>query len=540
MTDYNTVRTMKGLPIGSVQPWVGPLTKVPKGWLLCNGASLEAQDYPLLARVLRGTYGGDFDDNETFPNYTTTFRLPIINQKCLADIELSHFSDNSSNRPAPIDDSAASSVVGQYLGEEGDLGPPTTIGATTDIQFTYTPDPNGFISSYAFSGTAAATATTKVWKNVVSSSTGLGTGATFTVVQNTDATYSVAIKNRGQDYVQGDTLIISFSLVGGTSSANNISITVNATGSSYFQGSITGQTFQGGFDLKQVYVVPRKLGRQHFPQHFHGGQYETINVNDSGEAPGTGVGVWDNPQIRIIQTYKQSNGCPNNFCFNLACDPDGSLQSTGWGNYWGDQTGPNSDQATVGTTDSPFDIGYGRYALGAIGGSKPARTHTPITTSAAAHGIGKPWFLGVEKLRTKLSGETETAALTNLRTTGKIDVNTILPFSDDTTLINQPNYDDASGGSDDPQFISEVLMNSAAVSFTKTAKTDVTVADVIETHNHEGEFNVIYDPGNLNIKDFIVANAQPNITVDNIPSALQITFTAVSPSIAITNLIRAY
>ena len=43
MADYGAIRTMKGLPIGSVQPWVGPLTQIPKGWLLANGAELQAR-----------------------------------------------------------------------------------------------------------------------------------------------------------------------------------------------------------------------------------------------------------------------------------------------------------------------------------------------------------------------------------------------------------------------------------------------------------------------------------------------------------------
>jgi microcystin-dependent protein len=531
---------MKALPIGSVMPWTGSLTKIPKGWLLCNGAELEAKDYPLLARVLRDTYGGDFDNAELFPNYTKKFRIPLVNQKCLADIQISHFSDNSANRPAPIDDSAASAIIGQYLGDEGDLGPPSTFFATTDLEFTYTPDPQGYISSYTFSGVAPFTTTAAVYKNVQSTTSGSGTGATFTVVKNTDLTYSVAIKNRGKDYAKNDTLLISFSNIGGTSSANNVTVTVNATGSSYFAGTVTGQTFIGGFDLKTVYVVPRKLGRQHMPQHFHPNQYESININDSGELPGTGVGVWDNPQIRVIQTYRQKNGCPNDFCFSLNCDPDGSLSSTGWGSYWADQTGENSSTATIGSTNAPFDTGFGKYALAAIGGSRPARTHTPITTSAAAHGVGKTWFTSAKKLRTKLSGETETTALTKLRTTGKIDYNTILPFSDDTSLIKQPNYDDGGVGSGDFQPVNEVLFNSAAIDFTLTSKADVTVNDVIESHDHEGEFNVLYDPGNLNIRDFITVNAQPNITVDPIPSALQIAFTLASPSLAITNLIRAY
>jgi len=33
-------------------------------------------------------------------------------------------------------------------------------------------------------------------------------------------------------------------------------VTVNSVGNSYFSGSITGQTFIGGFDVRSVFVIP--------------------------------------------------------------------------------------------------------------------------------------------------------------------------------------------------------------------------------------------------------------------------------------------
>jgi hypothetical protein len=104
-------------------------------------------------------------------------------------------------------------------------------------------------------------------------------------------------------------------------------------------------------------------------------------------------------------------------------NPDGPVRSNGVANYWGDQTGLNSDEATVGSSSSPFQQGYGKYALAVIGGTKPARTHIPIQTSAAAHGVGKPWFTSAKKLRTRTSGETETSDLANIRSTGRLNVN---------------------------------------------------------------------------------------------------------------------
>ena len=533
--NYNAVRTQKALPIGSVMPWTGVLTRIPKGWLLCNGAEVRADEYPLLARILKDSYGGTGFDG-SFPDYEGTFRLPAVNQKTLADIGPEHFNANASIAPSSIDDISAGNVVIQYLGDEGDLGPPSTVFATTDINFTYTPDPDGFIAAYTISGSGTGTGSTQVFKNI-SATGGTGTGALFTVIVASDGTYSVAIKNKGQGYTQGNILTISGSNIGG---GGNALVTVDSVGNSYFQGTVEGQTFIGGFDVRSVYVVPRKLGRDHMPQHVHPGSYETINKNDSDTVPGTGVGVWDNPQIFLAQTYEQINGDPNEFCFPLNQNPDGPVRSNGVANYWGDQTGLNSDEATVGSSNSPFQQGYGKYALAVIGGTKPARTHIPIQTSAAAHGVGKPWFTSAIKLRTRTSGETETSDLANIRSTGRLNVNSFIPFSDETSPIKQPNYDSGGNGSDQADNFKKTLYNTAAVSFTVTSKADASVNDVIETHDHESEFLVTYDPGNLNIRDFISVNCQPNVIPDNVPEALQIAFTLTSPSLSITNLIRAY
>ena len=533
--NYNAVRTQKALPIGSVMPWTGVLTRIPKGWLLCNGAEVRGDEYPLLARILKDSYGGT-GFGGSFPEYEGTFRLPAVNQKTLADIGPEHFNANASIAPSSIDDISSANVVTQYMGDEGDLGPPSTFFATTDINFTYTPDPDGFIAAYTASGSGTGTGSTQVFKNI-SSTGGTGTGALFTVVVGSDGSYSVAIKNKGQGYTQGNVLTILGSNIGG---GGNVSITVDSIGNSYFRGTVDGQTFIGGFDVRSVYVVPRKLGRNHMPQHVHPGTYETINKNDSGTNPGTGVGIWDNPQIFLAQTYAQTNGNPNDFCFGFNQDPDGPLYSTGIANYWGEQTGASDNVATVGSSGSPYQQGYGKYALGVIGGTKPARTHLPIQTSSASHGIGKPWFTSAKKLRTRTSGETETADLVNIRTTGRLDVNSLIPFSDDTAPIKQPNYDSGGNGSDLADNFKKTLYNRAAVSFTVTSRADATINDVIETHDHESEFLITYDPGNLNIKDFIAVDCQPNIIPDNIPEALQIAFTLTSPSLAVTNLIRAY
>ena len=106
MPSYNSVRTAEAQPIGSAVPWVGALTSIPPGWLICNGQELDASDYPLLRRVLKNTYGGNSSGD--FPNYTGTFNLPNISQKALADISVEWFAYNDGDiipgneKPNPI------------------------------------------------------------------------------------------------------------------------------------------------------------------------------------------------------------------------------------------------------------------------------------------------------------------------------------------------------------------------------------------------------------------------------------------------------
>jgi len=544
MASYNTVRTAEAQPIGSLVPWGGSLTRIPKGWLLCNGAELNAYEFPLLARVLKDTYGG-LGFGGTFPNYTGTFKLPTVNQKSLADISVAYFSSNTLSQPTiNVDTPTAASVVASYVGTEGDLGPPQTVYATTDLNFTYTPDPDGIINTFTFTGTAPTSTTTTLFSNVPATTTsGTGTGAFFNVVKNTNQTYTVILKQKGSGYVSGNTLTIPFNLIGGNSTANNVTITVTSVGNGFFQGTIKNTDgnklkFTPGFDITPIYIVPRKLGRQHMPQHLHPGSYLSINKNDVSDNPGQGVGVFDSPQIVIGELAHCLFPAVGIFCARevQACGQGGRLEGY---NVWGS----SQTDGTI-TVSAPFEPGVGRYALASIAGTLPARTHTALFTSSGAHGVGKGWFTDAKKLRDG-NGNVSSAgnALEQLRLDGKIREGTYIPFSDDKSVNFYINYDDglAAGlGSDNTVAPTTVMFNNAATSFTKTVRTNFTVLDVIQCHDHQGSLNVTYDNGNLFIPDSIAANVVPNVTPDSVPGAFQIIFTIPTASLAITNLIRAY
>ena len=562
MAGYNVIKTQKGLPIGSLQPWGGNLSEIPNGWLLCNGAEIEAGDYPLLARILRDTYGGTaFGGN--FPNYTGTFRLPQTNNKALADISTAYFGVYDSTTgviPSTIDNPDALTVIEDFLGdsvpgfEPGDLGPPNVTNAKTDLNFTYTPDPAGTIVSIITSGTAPNVATTKQYKNVVATNgtnadTGAtvnGSGALFTVVINTDNSYDIIPKVKGQGYEVGDELTIpgtTFSTDGGVSTANDIDVTITKVGNSYFEGTITGQSLIDGFSIKEVFVVPRKLGRDHFPQHFHEGSYKTTNTGDAGEQPGRGVGVFATPEVNFQEFYERVNPCPNDSipiidpcpkATSLDCANSGDMSMGFWiGNS------PDDDISTL--NNCPFALGKGRYTIASVGGTLPIRDHRPYNTNSTGHGVGKNWFTGVKALRDATGASSPgDSNLEALRTSGHFFPGYRIPFSDSSQTVKSPNIDLGLPGSDSAHPLKNTLFNHAGVNFLVDTVTGGGVQDVIESHDHDGAFNIVYDGSNMDVVEQIQVLAQPNVTPNSISGALQITFTTRVASVTITNLIRAY
>lgn len=555
MASYNTIRTAEAQPIGSIVPWVGSLTKVPKGWLICNGQQFLAKDYPLLARILRNTYGGE-GYGGVFPNYTGFFELPALNQKGLCDISTEYFTNETVTPGADqptlnIDTPEALAIVSPYIGAEGDLGTPGTVFAITDLDMTYQPDPDGTILRITYTGTAATVAIPQIWTNVTQNSSlppaSGGTDATFTVIQNTNNTYSVAVSAKGSGYAIDDIINIPGSSVGGFDGVNDITVTVTAIGDPFFRGIIDGGDgqdleFVPGFDITPVYIVPRKLGRGHFPAHIHPGTYRTTSTSDASDKPGRGVGIWENPQITILEAWYGlfPAGGPECPPIPLGCRSRLPIERMIMTNVWDNENSPYA----ITTVLNPFLPGIGRYSLASIIGTPPARTHRPISTAANKHGVGKTWFTNALKLRDGAGNTTPgDAQLEIIRTTGRFNANARIPFSDTTELVGVPNYDlgvGSNGGSDNTVEVKEVFLNNAATEYNQLTRNNITFNDVIEPHDHQGDFNVQFDNGSLSIPGFIEAVVEPNVVPDSVPNAFQITFTCTSPSVSIINLIRAY
>ena len=104
---YNSIKSMKTAKIGTILPWGGDggngflASNIPKGWIVCDGSTKDASDYPLLASMLGDTYGGDMTKpaggHYTFPyidpidgSDNATFRLPNLSNSLPLDLEPVH------------------------------------------------------------------------------------------------------------------------------------------------------------------------------------------------------------------------------------------------------------------------------------------------------------------------------------------------------------------------------------------------------------------------------------------------------------------
>ena len=116
MANYGKLKTMKAAAIGTIIPWVGGSTEIPKGWLICDGSSISASRYPLLAQNIGNTYGGaTFSGN--FPNYSGNITLPKIISRPLVDMDVAYFGGGAlGTKRQDIDTIEALDTVSRFIG----------------------------------------------------------------------------------------------------------------------------------------------------------------------------------------------------------------------------------------------------------------------------------------------------------------------------------------------------------------------------------------------------------------------------------------
>ena len=145
MAFYNRLKTMKSSPVGTIMPWSGQSSSgnlpnnIPHGWIVCDGRTFEANDFPLLASMIGNTYGPtDTSIVGNFPDYDDgdTFRVPNLNGRAMVDLEKTYLQDSKYQFGQPD----AESVVGDLISDDGTgVTPPTIYSADTDLKFQLDP-----------------------------------------------------------------------------------------------------------------------------------------------------------------------------------------------------------------------------------------------------------------------------------------------------------------------------------------------------------------------------------------------------------------
>jgi len=137
---YQSSKTAKAAVIGTIMPWSGPLSNIPEGWIICDGSTKNAKDYPLLVQVIGDTYNAGVSNlGGAFPNYFGEFVLPNLNGKVLMDLEESYFATTAAGGTGKsIDtDPDARSIISPFIGPNTDNGVPTVFtDVYTDVIFT--------------------------------------------------------------------------------------------------------------------------------------------------------------------------------------------------------------------------------------------------------------------------------------------------------------------------------------------------------------------------------------------------------------------
>ena len=155
---YDSIKSMRTAKIGTILPWGGDggngflASNIPKGWIVCDGSTKDASDYPLLASMVGDTYGGDMTKpsggNYTFPyvdptdgSNNATFRLPNLSNNLPLDLEPSDLDkveyQMNQNDPKNVVIDANGTKLGDLVSEYGETYDiKTSWSANSDIDFT--------------------------------------------------------------------------------------------------------------------------------------------------------------------------------------------------------------------------------------------------------------------------------------------------------------------------------------------------------------------------------------------------------------------
>jgi len=548
---YQQHRTAKACIIGTIMPWTGDITEIPKGWILCAGQSVSAKDFPLLAQAIGTTYGQS-GFGGVFPNYVGQINVPNLNDSHLADVDSTYFTPTTQ---------AISTLT--RVGDVGTVSLATQHGLRPGAKFIITDAAPG-----AWNGTYTAITVTNTEVTFTITAAGAtspaGTPGNFKVRKTVDPSVDNSTKALpavtayiGSDGSSGAPVLIDDAYTDIVFAYDN----VNATNKT-FSGKLSGASLSAGSGTRTVYASPRKLGRQHASSHGHSGSFPHVR-NDDQTRPGPGVMAWGSMSANATFGYGglDVGGVGQGQYWKVNMNAPACANDRGYGNgaagvvlanvqadvvnsLWDDMStmtanqtnqnchpisswlGRNSDKTLSGFTgtDAPGATpGAGGGSPGGIDGFYLPGTNTPYWGILAKTGDGP---------------QTGTYAAVNVVPWGPGGNSINVPYRNFTPAgivygdgISNNAIDKADQGN-------KILYNSNAIDFTITSSAG---GSVIQPHQHDS-FDIDFSMGNLGLPTSITATCESSVTPDNASNvaALNLSVNNSQPGMLCMYLIRAY
>ncbi|AMO43280.1 putative short tail fiber [Cyanophage S-RIM44] len=567
MSFYQEIRTAKAAAIGTIMPWVGNISDIPDGWIVCDGTQVSAKDFPLLARAIGDTY-----------NLSTTVTQGLINT----------FANNASTEAgripdtyiySPIDGSGGGATFAVIVADAGTQagGAPNGVGGTVTVQ-RLQQGANYEINDILTipSGNSGGGSDILITVATVEEGSVSTFGGEFPSYQGEivlPALINRPLVDMEQDYLGpgsptgrvfdlDSTSVSEISSFIGVNSDTGVPTSFNDVAtdvvfelnerttapagdsgeiSYYYSGKLQANTIVTGSGQgnRVMFFGPRKLGRGHIKGHGHGGRIDTI-VKDPETQPGEGVIPWSNINYNFdaqVDTSDSDIFITNDNEFQLEYNMSDQLRGR-----------------------SGFGGGIPGRVIGAINAENPPVNWTPQNVawtpikSVLTHPLTHRTFnegVGLKKgaLSGGIAGFNKGPGQREAVDYGQ-NGQQITQFSNGLTNwypdLLEYNGDAEAGALADPSAFNtyDTFNSNAGWDFKRTTIGVAASRDIILAHTHD-EFDVSFDLSGLrplNSLNVYVTAPAGNLNLDNARNVgvFQINFNTTQPGMTSVYVIRAY
>ena len=337
MSFYQELKTAKAAAIGTIMPFTGNISDIPDGWIPCDGSTVGASDFPLLARAIGDTY-----------NLSTAVTQGLIN------LFTNNASTETGRNPgtyvySPLDGNGGGATFAIVVADAGTqaggapngVGGPVTItrltqginyqvgdnltvpsgqsGGGTDIIITVSSVETGSVSTFAgeFPNYIGEIVLPNLLnKPIVDLETNyFGSGSVLPAANmpafHDPVTVAEVVPYIGANADSGVPQTFNDVTTDVVFELNERTTFPTGGGEVgyYYSGTLAGNTLVSGSGegSKIMFFGPRKLGRNHLKSHRHSGRFNTVRKDPSSQ-PGEGVIPWSTLSFTLEAQVETSDG----------------------------------------------------------------------------------------------------------------------------------------------------------------------------------------------------------------------------------------